>query len=229
MAVRARGPRRPRQPYGDTVSRIKVLVADQHEVVRTGVRRLLEGNGKYEVVAEAANSRQAVEKAIEKTPDVAILEHSPPLLDGLEAGRQIRVNLPNTEVCLFTANDRNLLLRDAIQAGIHGYVLKANPEQRLVEAVNALALHRPYFCPEAAEMLVDDFVAKGNLQERLTPREKQIVRLIADGHSTKSIANLLGISPKTVETHRHAIMWKLDLKNTTDLVRYAVRNGIVEE
>jgi len=137
------------------MDRIRVLVADNSEVVRIGVRHILEMNANCEVVAEAETSGQALEKAIETVPDVAVLEHSPPLLDGLETARQIRVNSPNTEVLLFTSQEKEGLLRDALRSGIHGYVLKANPEQRLVEAVISLALHKPYFCPEAAETLVE--------------------------------------------------------------------------
>src|SRR5262245_36869587 len=123
---------------GDRMNRIRVLVADDCAVVRAGVRRFLEGHANCEVVAEATTSRQALEKAIETVPDVAVLEHSPPLLDGLEAARQIRLHSPATEVLLFTSKERDVLLRDALQVGVRGYVLKANPEHRLIEAVGYL-------------------------------------------------------------------------------------------
>ena len=207
----------------------RILIADDHAVVRSGVRRILEDHPNWSVVAEAADGKEAITKAIATKPDVAILDHSLPLIDGIEVTRQIRQRVPSVEVLIFTMHDNENLLRDMVKAGARGYVLKSDAQQHLISAVRSLADHKPYFASQACEGVLETLRTDGRqFDQPLTSREHTIVRLVAEGHSNKQIANLLSISVKTVETHRASIMRKLGLASMAALVRYAVRNKLIE-
>lgn len=210
---------------------VNILLADDHFVVRRGLRALLETRPDFKICAEAADGREAVELALSHRPDVVVLDISMPILNGVEATRQIRRGAPGTEVLIFTMHDSEDLIREVLHAGARGYLLKSDVDGQIVDAVEALARHRSFFSSEVSETLLDSFVehagaAEGSLL--LTPREREIVQLIAEGRSNKKIALLLGISVKTVETHRSASMRKLNIRSTAELVRYAVRNKLVQ-
>ena len=205
---------------------VRLLIADDHDVVRAGLRTILEHRG-WSVIAEAADGKEAVLKSISDKPDIAILDYSLPLINGIEATRQIRLRAPSVEVLIFTMHDNETLVRESLQAGACGYLVKTDAERHLFSAVEALSGHRPFFTGKASEVLLDNFL--GSKKEHvLTPRERGIVQLVAEGHSNKQIATVLNISIKTVETHRATTMRKLDLTSTAALVRYAIRNKLVE-
>ena len=202
----------------------RILIADDHDVVRSGVRRIIEDQPGWSVVAEATDGKDAIAQAIATKPDVAILDYRLPLIDGIEATRQIRRRVPKVEVLIFTMHDDEELLREVLVAGARGYVLKSDAAQHLISAVQSLADHKPFFTDRASEVLLDTFLTKaGQVKPTLTGREQVVVQLVAEGHTNKEIAAVLGISIKTVETHRAAVMRKLDLTSTAALVRYAVR------
>ena len=183
----------------------------------------------WEVVAEAVDGKEAVSKALQINPDVAILDYSLPLINGVEATRQIRARLPKTEVLIFTMHDNDSLIGELLAAGARGYLLKSDANGLLLAAVESLAAHKPYFTAKVSEALLESFLAKpGQPQFSLTPRERGVVQLIAEGHSNKQTANLLNVSLKTVESHRAAVMKKLNMSSSASLVRYAIRNKIVE-
>lgn len=209
----------------------RILIADDHQAMRQGVRSFLESHPNYQVVAEASEGREALRLARETTPDIAILDYSLPQMNGLALTRAIKHELPRTEILIYTMHDRESLLVDVLRAGARGYVLKSDTGTHLVAAVQALALRRPYFSGAISETLLEHFVDSDHDTGRsvvLTPREREIVQLIAEGKINKQIAHMLDISVKTVETHRAAAMHKLKLRTTAELVLYAVRNHIVE-
>jgi DNA-binding NarL/FixJ family response regulator len=224
------------------MSRIRILVADDHEIVRRGLKALLEAQPEWEVVAEAVTGREAVEMAKQTTPEVAILDVGMPDLNGLEATRQVLKALPATEVLILTMHENEQIVREVLDAGARGYVLKSDAGRDLVAAVEALCQHRTFFSSKVSEMLLNSYlrhadrspdatgaaVATESPRSRLTAREREIVQLLAEGKSNKEVASALNISIKTAETHRTNIMNKLDLRSITELVRYAVRNNIVE-
>jgi DNA-binding NarL/FixJ family response regulator len=211
---------------------LRILVADDHHVVRTGLRTLLETKSGWQVCAEAANGREAVEKAEELTPDVAVLDIGMPLLNGVEATRQIRKRSPKTEVLILTMHDSESLVQEVLEAGARGYILKDDADRNLIAAVTALSRHQPYLSSRVSGAFSKTMQSLGNSagsdRRRLTPREREIVQLLAEAKSNKEIANLLKISVKTAETHRANIMLKLDIHSITELVRYAVRNKIIQ-
>lgn len=207
----------------------KLLLADDHTVVRRGVRTLLEGRPHLEVVAEAANGRDALERARETAPDIAIIDYSLPELNGLDLTIALKREFPRIEVLVYTIHDREELVLEVLRAGARGYVLKSDPEADLLAALDALARHRPYFSGAISETLLERFLdASPNPHATLTHREREVVQLIAEGKINKEIGRILNISVKTVETHRASSMHKLKLRSTAELVRYAVRNNIVE-
>ena len=208
---------------------VRILLADDHAVVRRGLRALLEARQDFEVCAEASNGREAVELALHHKPDVAVLDISLPIVNGIEATRQIRKEAPGTEVMIFTLHDRESEIRDVLHAGARGYVLKSEADEQIVRAVEALARHHAYFSDHVSETLLDNFVEQSGSSNgiSLTAREREVVQLIAEGNSNKKIAHLLSISVKTVETHRSASMRKLDIHSTAELVRYAVRHRLI--
>ena len=214
---------------------VRILVADDHQVVRTGLRALLESKTGWQVCAEASNGREAVEKAGQLKPDVAVLDIGMPLLNGVEATRQIRKLSPQTEILILTMHDSEQLVREVLGAGAHGYILKDDADRNLIAAVDALRRHKPYLSSRVSEAVSnaanpsEDGAAFNHAsRSRLTPREREIVQLLAEGKSNKEVAGYLGISVKTAETHRANIMLKLDFHSLADLVRYAVRNNIIQ-
>jgi DNA-binding NarL/FixJ family response regulator len=208
---------------------IRILIADDHHVVRSGLRTILDAQPNWEVVAEAADGKEAVLKAIETKPDIAVLDYSLPLINGIEATRQIRAHLPKTEVLIFTMHDNETLIQDVMKAGARGYLLKSDATRDLMAAIEALAIHKPFFTTKVSEALLESFVMASNaMGSTLTNREVGVVQMIAEGHTNKHVARLLNISPKTVETHRASVMRKLNLSSSADLVRYAIRNNLVE-
>ncbi len=209
---------------------VRILLADDHAVVRRGLRALLEAQQDFEVCAEASNGREAVELTLHHRPDVAVLEISLTILNGIEATRQIRKEAPGTEVMIFTLHGNENEIREVLHAGARGYVLKSEADEQIVRAIETLARHHAFFSDHVSETLLDNFVEQsgsGNNANLLTAREREVVQLIAEGNSNKKIAHLLSISVKTVETHRSASMRKLDIHSTAELVRYAVRQKLV--
>ena len=207
----------------------RILIADDHDVVRSGLRTILEAHPNWEVVAEAGDGKEAIDKAIETKPDVAVIDYSLPVLNGLEATRQIHARLPGTEILIFTIHDNEKIIEDLLKAGAHGYLLKSDAKRYLIAAIESLEIHKPFFTSSVSEELLKSFLAKSKQTgSSLTNRERSVVQLVAEGHTNKDIARLLNIRLKTVETHRAAVMRKLNLSSSADLVRYAVRNKLVE-
>jgi DNA-binding NarL/FixJ family response regulator len=216
------------------VKTLRILIADDHDIVREGLRKLLEPQPKWVICAEAATGREAVELARQNKPEVAVLDFSMPELNGLEATRQIRKILPRTEVLILTMHDSEQLAREILEAGARGFVLKTHAKRQLVPAVTALAEHKPYFDSQVSELMLEAFLhpettaLKRGAAGRLTSREREIVQLIAEGRTSKEVASVLSVSVKTVEAHRANLMNKLNLHSTSQLVLYAVRNRIVQ-
>jgi DNA-binding NarL/FixJ family response regulator len=211
---------------------LRILVADDHHVVRTGLRTLLETKSGWKVCAEASNGREAVEKAGALKPDVAVLDIGMPLLNGVEATRQIRKVSPGTEVLILTMHDSEIMIQGVLEAGARGYILKDDADRNLLEAVEALRRHKPYLSSRVSAAAPQAHLPLGESsarpRRRLTPREREIVQLLAEGKGNKEIAEFLHISVKTAETHRANIMLKLNFHSITELVRYAVRNHIIQ-
>jgi DNA-binding NarL/FixJ family response regulator len=208
----------------------RILIADDHQVVRSGLRAILETHEGWEIVAEAADGKEAIEKTVATKPDVAIIDYSLPVMNGLEATRQIRAQVPSAEVLVFTMHDRDVLVGELLAAGARAYLLKSEAKEHLIAAVESLAEHKAYFTGTVSERLRDAFVAshQNRLATPLTPRERVIVQLIAEGNSNKKISKLLNVSVKTVESHRATAMRKLNVTSTAGLVRYAIRNNLIE-
>ena len=204
-----------------------ILIADDHDVVRFGLQAFLREQPGWDVVAEAADGKEAVAQAIKTTPDVAIIDYSLPFLNGVEVTKQIRQHSPNTAVLIFTMHDNSNLIHDLLQAGALGYVLKTDIQRLLVSAIDTVAQHKPFFTGTAIDATLHAFRTKGRASP-LTVRERCVVQLIAEGHTNKKIAALLGLSVKTVEHHRAAAHQKLKLHSPAELVRYAIRNEIAE-
>jgi DNA-binding NarL/FixJ family response regulator len=214
---------------GDALTMVRILIADDHEIVRAGLQKIIDAHFGWQVVALAGDGREAVEKAAETQPDVAVIDYSLPLLNGVEVTRRIRAQVPKTEVLIFTMYDNETLILDLLQAGARGYLLKSDANRHLISAIEALSIHQPYFTSDVTEALLRSSTARpGREGSALTGREREVVQLIAEGHSNKATARMLGISLKTVETHRSAAMRKLNISSSAALVRYAVRNKLVE-
>ena len=208
---------------------VRILIADDHDVVRSGLRRVLEAQPGWEVVAEAADGRDAVGKARATKPDVAVLDCMMPLLNGVEATRQIRARVPETEVLVFTLHEGERLIEEILKAGARGYVLKSDVSGHLINAVQALAEHKPFFTSSVSETLLASFLtAQRDDEVRFTDEDRTVVRLIAEGHSNREVAEFLDIARKTVDSRRTAIMRKLKLPSAAALVRYAIRIGLIE-
>jgi DNA-binding NarL/FixJ family response regulator len=207
----------------------RILIADDHDVVRSGVRAILETQAGWEVVGEAADGKDAVDQALATRPDVVVLDYGLPVLNGIEVTRQIRGRVPGAEVLIFTMHDTTTLVREVLEAGARGFLLKSDARRFLIAAVESLAAHKPFFTGKVSEALLETYLAKGAATDAvLTAREKSVVQLIAEGQTNKKIADLLSISLKTVETHRASAMHKLNLDTTAALIRYAIRNKLVE-
>jgi two-component system response regulator NreC len=213
----------------------RVLLADDHQVMRRGLRAVIETMEGWEVCAEVQTGRDAVLQAERLRPEIAVLDMTMPELNGLEATRQIRKVSPQTEVLIFTGHETEELVHQVFEAGARSYILKTDGKDQLEAALRALAEHKPYFTTQIGEILFSKILTKkkGSATEeptttgRLTDREREIVQLLAEGKSNKEVADFLGISVKTTETHRAAIMRKLQLKAFSELVRYAIRNHII--
>lgn len=214
---------------------VRILIADDHEVVRRGLRNLLETQPNWEVVGEAITGRQAVEEAKRLSPDLIIMDISMPEMNGLEATRQIYKIAPDTQVLILSIHENEQLVHEVLEAGARGYVLKSDAGRDLIAAVESLCQHKPFFTPKVSEMVLEGYLKGGSVadsykspQSRLTAREREIVQLLGEGRTNKEVAESLSISVKTVETHRSHIMEKLNIHSLGDLIRYAVRNHLIQ-
>jgi DNA-binding NarL/FixJ family response regulator len=212
---------------------LRILVVDDHEIVRRGLRALIEEQPTWQVVAEAIDGRDAVEKAKQTKPDITVLDISMPSLNGVEAVRQITKAVPRTKVLVLTMHDSDPLIQQVLEAGARGYLLKSDAGIDLVAAIDALRRDKTFFTPKIAQMVLDGFLnrtpranAQASSTPRLTPRQCEIVQLLAEGKSSKEVACVLNMSVKTAETHRANIMRKLDCHSIAEVVRYAIRNQI---
>src|SRR3990172_13029597 len=206
----------------------QVLIADDHPLIRQGLRTLLEQHG-FTVVGEAVDGREATQLAQELEPDVAVLDLAMPLLNGLDAAREITRTCRRTKTILVTIHTADQYVLEALQAGVRGYVLKSQTTADLVQAVHEVMRGGRYLSPGISEAVVQAYLGKTDLpSDPLTPREREVLQLIAEGMRTKDIAGLLVVSVKTVESHRPRIMEKLDVHQTAGLVRYAIRRGLIQ-
>ena len=212
---------------------LRILLGDDHTLVRQGVRKILEEQPNWTVIGEAHDGREVVRKTLEEEPDIVILDVAMPLLNGIEATRQILRKLPGVRVLMLSMHADEAYIIQALQAGARGYLLKDSADTDLVRAVNAVADGKSFFSPSVAAIMLDDYVRhlaeKGIVDryESLSEREREVFQLVAEGHSNKEVAELLCVSPATVETHRAHILQKLDLHGTAELVLYAVRRGVI--
>jgi len=209
---------------------LSILIADDHAVVRAGLRTLLDSRVGWQVCAEAVDGRDAVEKAAKYKPDVAVLDIGMPLLNGVDATRRIRKVSPHTQVLILTMHESDELVQQVVEAGARGYILKDDADRVLLAAVDAIRQNKPYFSVRtspAVEPHDPSADPSKPHRSRITPREREILQLLAEGKSNKEIATLLGISVNTAEAHRANIMVKLDLHSLPELVLYAIRNNII--
>jgi len=210
---------------------LRILIADDHAVVRAGLRTLLESRSGWEVCAEASDGREAVEKATKLQPDIAILDIGMPLLNGVDAARRIHSASPQTGILILTMHDSDELVQQVVDAGARGYILKDDADRVLLAAVDALRQHKTYFSTRLSGIVETEDSSpespKGT-RSRLTPREREILQLLAEGKSNKEVASLLGIAVNTAEAHRANIMLKLDFHSIAELVLYAIRNKIIQ-
>jgi DNA-binding NarL/FixJ family response regulator len=207
---------------------MRVLIADDHGIVRSGIRLLLERQADIEVIGEAADGAEAREMAIRERPDLAILDVKMPKLTGLQATREIKSQAPEVSVLILSMHDDERYLFEALKAGASGYVLKAQADTDLLAAIRAVERGEPFLTPEAQRTLIRDVLERGSSGEELTPREEEIVKLVAEAHTTREIAAILHLSEKTVENHRANAMRKLGMRDRVELVRYAIRRGLIE-
>ncbi len=208
---------------------MRVLIADDHGIVRSGVRLLLEQEAGIEVIAEASDGVEAREMAIKERPDLAILDVKMPRLTGLQATREIREQAPEVNVLILSMHDDERYLFEALKAGASGYVLKHQADTELIDAVHAVGRGEPFLTPEAQRALIKDVLGRGaERTDDLTPREEEVVKLAAEAHTNREIGELLHLSEKTVENHRANAMKKLGMRDRTELVRYAIRRGLIE-
>ncbi len=206
----------------------RVLLADDHLIVRQGLKALLEREG-FEVTGQVSNGQEAVQLARELGPDVAVLDFTMPLLNGLDAARDILRDCPRTRVILLTVHTEDHYVLEALRAGIRGYVVKTQAAADLVGAIQDVTRGLVYLSPVVSQTVVQAYIARTELpHDPLTPREREVLQLVAEGHTTKEIAQRLGISVKTAETHRTHIMEKLEIHDTAGLVRYAIRRGLIQ-
>ena len=214
---------------------LRILIADDHELFRDGIKSLLQSHPYWEICGEASTGVEAVAKAAELKPDIIILDIAMPGLNGVDAARRIRIASKNSEVLILSVHYSDQLIHEIIDAGAHGYLLKSDSDRDLLSAIETLARHKPFFTSQAGEVIqnrhnTDEPVTKipQLVRNRVTSREREIIQRLAEGEGSKEIALSLGISSKTVETHRANVMRKLEVHNISELVRYAVRNQIVE-
>ena len=214
---------------------LRILIADDHELIRRGVRTLLEAEPGWKVVAEASDGQEALEKAKETKPEIVVLDIGMPRLSGLEAARRLKRTLPQIKVLMLTMHDSERLAWEVLNAGALGYVTKSDTARDLVIAIEALRRDKTFFTPKVDRIILDSFLNGGSSKrakemqgEQLTSRQREIVQLLAEGKTSKEVSALLNLSVKTVETHRANIMRRLSCHSVSDLVRYAVRNNIVQ-
>ena len=216
-----------------SVGKLRILLGDDHTLIRQGLRKILEERPEWQVVGEAGDGRSAVQQAIALEPNVAVLDVGMPLLNGIEATRQIVRRQPGIRILILSMHSNEAYIIQALQAGARGYLLKDSADTELIRGVSAVAAGKSFFSPAVAKVMLDDYVRqlaeKGIVDrfESLSEREREIFQLIAEGHTNKDVADLLSISPATVETHRAHILQKLDVHNTAELVLYAVRRGVI--
>jgi DNA-binding NarL/FixJ family response regulator len=213
---------------------LRILVADDHDVVRQGLRSLLESRAGWDVCGEASDGREAVEMCVQLKPEIVIMDIAMPAMTGLEATRQILKASPKTQVIVLTMHESEELLREVLDAGARGYVLKTDKGRELISAVDAVCNHNTFFTSRVAEMVLHGYLETRNgalkpmnRAQSLTPREKEVLHLVADGKSNKEVAAGLSISVKTAEAHRINIMRKLNAQSVVDLVKYAMRNNML--
>jgi DNA-binding NarL/FixJ family response regulator len=218
---------------------LRILIADDHEVARGGIRALLESHAGWEVCGEAKDGREAVELASKMNPDLILLDIGMPNLNGLEAARQILSASPDVAILILTMHDSDQVVREVLRAGARGFLLKSDAGRDLVAAVEALQRQRTFFTTRVSQMVLEGYLDRDNREERsepteddngdvLTGREREVIQLLAEGKTSKEVAVTLNLSVKTAETHRTNLMRKLGLHSVADLTRYAVRNGIVQ-
>ncbi|MBB6144745.1 DNA-binding NarL/FixJ family response regulator [Silvibacterium bohemicum] len=213
--------------------KLRIVVADDHPLMRRGICDLLEAEPGWQVVEEATNGREAVEAVAKAKPDVLVIDLAMPELNGLTATREILRSFPKVEVVLLTMHNTDQAIREVLESGARGYVLKSDAEQDLVTAVKAVSDGKPFFTPNVAEVVLKGYLYRNKKTEvkdqlpELTTREREVVQLLAEGKGNKDVAVAMQVSVKTVEAHRSNINRKLSIRSTSDLVRYAVRNGIV--
>jgi len=210
---------------------IRVLIADDHEIVRHGIRTIVQSCQNFEVCGEASDGRQAVQMANQFHPDIVVIDIGMPHLNGLDATRQIVQGDPKVKVLILTMHESEQIVRDVLTAGARGYLLKTDAGRDLVAALEALASRKTFFTSKVAEMVLGTYLNGGSTRpvskDILTGREREVVQLLAEGKSTKEVAVALGLSVKTAETHRSNLMRKLDIHSVSELVLYAVKNNIV--
>jgi DNA-binding NarL/FixJ family response regulator len=204
-----------------------ILIADGIPIVRDGIRHIIDDHPKFEVIAEAGNGYEAVDMAVESRPDVAVLGYALPLLNGIAATTEIRRRSRNTEILIYTMHANEAAICDALTAGARGYVLKSDSSHSLLAAIEALSLHRPYFTPAVSALLLRS-IPEGEYLNGLSQRDRTIVQWVAEGRTTEEIGRNLDLSRRTVETYRSAIRRKFRLSSTAAVVKYAVRNEIIE-
>jgi len=215
------------------VSKLRLLIGDDHTLVRHGLRKILEEKPEWEVVAEVGDGREAIKCATTLKPDVAILDVGMPLLNGIDATQQIVRKVPETKVLILSMHSDEAYVTRALQAGAKGYLLKDSAGKDLIKGVESVAAGQSFFSPAVARLMLDDYVRRvagtgvADRYETLSEREREIFQLVAEGRTNKEVAELLSISPTTVETHRGHILQKLDIHNTAELVLYAVRRGVI--
>ena len=215
------------------MSGLRILIADDHEVARQGIRALLESHPGWEVCAEAKDGREAVELATNSKPDIALLDIGMPNLNGLDAARQILAMSPTIRILILTMHDAEQVVREVLAAGARGFVLKSDAARDLVAAVDALQHRRTFFTTRVTQMVLNGYLhqekeSQPSAKTVLTPREREVIQLLAEGKTSKEVAVALKLSVKTAETHRTNLMRKLDLHSVADLTLYAIRNGIVQ-
>jgi len=216
------------------MKKLRILIADDHGLLRRGARAVLSSRRGWRVVGEATNGREAVQKAVELKPDVAVVDIGMPELDGVEAVCQIRKAVPDTKILVLTMHESDQMVQRALDAGAHGYILKSDLTDSLPKAVKAIAEGKRFLTPKVSEIVLDGFLKTRSRHRqgeragaRITPREMEIIRLLAEGKANKEIAALLGITLRTVETHRAKIMLKLDLHSLAELIHYAMRHKMI--
>jgi DNA-binding NarL/FixJ family response regulator len=218
-----------------TTRPLRILIADDHDVMREGTRSVIEAEPGWEVCGSAATGREAVAQAIQLEPDIVIMDMTMPDLNGLDAAVQIKRRLPRTEILMFTAHETDELIREVFEVGVKSFIFKSEAHTCLIDAIKSLSQHKAFFTSKVSEILFADILNRSGKSssevrpgQRLSAREREIVQLLAEGGSNKEVADSLGISVRTAETHRASVLRKLRLDSIASLVRYAIRNKIIE-